>query len=132
MLSHLFSIARKEWDLAVTNPVGDVRRPAPPKNKMRILNQDEARHLLAKTKKSKNKKLHTFVLVMLHTAMRPSECAGLRWDQVNFDARIADLTITKTDPRRVPLTVSAIAALLSIMPEECYCSDYVFLPAKVS
>jgi integrase len=63
--------------------------------------------------------------------MRPSEGAGLIWSQIDFDRRIIDLRETKTDPRRVPLTVPAIEMLASLVPSGGYdCRDYVFLPRK--
>ena len=64
--------------------------------------------------------------------MRPSEGAGLTWGQIDVDARIIDLTITKTKPRRVPLTIKAIELLLEIMPEQYDKSQFVFLPEDCS
>ncbi len=93
---------------------------------------DEARNLLEICKKSRNQKLYHFVQLLLHTGMRPSEGAGLKWGQVDIDARIVDLSITKTKPRRVPLTIKAIEILLDIMPEKCSNQEYVFLPEKIS
>jgi integrase len=131
-LSHIYTIGRKEWGLDIYNPVSDVRRPALPKNRLRVLSQDEISHLLTHCSKSRNKKLRNYVQVMLHTAMRPSEAAGLRWGQLDFDARIVDLTITKTEPRRVSLTEAAIEHLLQLMPASCSCDEYIFRPQKVS
>jgi len=62
------------------------------------LSKDEARNLLEICKMSRNKKLYHYVQLLLHTGMRPSEAAGVAWGQVNIDARIIDLTITKTKP----------------------------------
>ncbi len=39
----------------------------------------------------------------------------LTWGQVDFDGRIIDLQQTKTDPRRVPLTVSALEILSELV-----------------
>ena len=73
-----------------------------------------------------------YVQLLLHTGMRPSEGAGLIWGQVDIDARIIDLTITKTKPRRVPLTIKVIEILLDIMPEQCNKRLSVFLPENIS
>ena len=132
LLSHLYTIARMEWALEVNNPVASIRKPAKPNGRLRLLSKDEARHLLETCKNSRNEKLYTYVQLMLHTGMRPSEAAGLTWGQVDIDARIIDLTITKTKPRRVPLTIKAIEILLDIMPEQCEKSMPVFLPQKIS
>jgi integrase len=64
--------------------------------------------------------------------MRPSEGAGLIWGQVSVDDRIINLTVTKSEPRRVPLTIKAIEILLDIMPENCNRGSRVFLPDKIS
>ena len=68
-------------------------------------------------------------MVQLHTGMRPSEGAGLTWGQIDFDGRVIDLQKTKTDPRRVPVTVPAIETLSQLVPTGGYkCKDFVFLP----
>ena len=132
LLSHLYTIARTEWALEVTNPVAAIRKPAKPDGRLRLLSKDEARHLLETCKKSRNEKLYSYVQLLLHTGMRPSEGAGLTWSQVDIDARIIDLTITKTKPRRVPLTIKAIEILLDIMPEQCNRNQPIFLAEKIS
>ncbi|HBG18342.1 MAG TPA: integrase, partial [Desulfobulbaceae bacterium] len=47
---------------------------------------------------------------------------------VDIDGRIIDLTVTKTKPRRVPLTIKAIEILAEIVPEKCDKKLPVFLP----
>jgi integrase len=97
-----------------------------------MLDRQEISRLLDTCRRSRNKRLHPYVLVMLSTAMRPSEAAGLTWGQLDLDGRIADLTKTKTEPRRVPLTVPAIESLAAIMPETCDPAVPVFLPPRAS
>lgn len=132
LLSHLYTIAKTEWALDVNNPVASIRKPTKPDGRLRLLSKDEARHLLEICQKSRNEKLYTFVQLLLHTGMRPSEGAGLLWGKIDIDARIIDLTLTKTKPRRVPLTIKAIEILLDIMPEECNKNKPVFLPENIS
>ncbi len=132
LLSHLYTIARTEWALEVNNPVTFIRKPATPNGRLRLMSKDEARNLLEICKQSRNEKLYHYVQLMLHTGMRPSEGAGLIWGKVDIDARIIDLTTTKTKPRRVPLTIKAIEILLDIMPEQCNGREPVFLPDKIS
>ena len=132
LLSHLFTIANAEWALDLKNPVATIRKPALPDSRLRLLSKDEARNLLEISKKSRNKKLYHYVQLLLHSGMRPSEGAGLTWGQIDVDARIIDLTITKTKPRRVPLTIKAIELLLEIMPEQYDKVQFVFLPEDCS
>lgn len=132
LLSHLYTIARTEWALEVNNPVAGIRKPAMPDGRLRFLTKDEARNLLEICRNSRNQKLYHYVQLLLQTGMRPSEGAGLKWGQIDIDARIVDLTITKTKPRRVPLTIKGIEILLDIMPEQCSKREPVFLPDKIS
>jgi integrase len=62
--------------------------------------------------------------------MRPSEGAALRRDQVYVESGIIDLTVTKTDPRRVPMTIT-VREMLRRMKKTAE-GMYVFLPDKLS
>ncbi|WP_448872575.1 tyrosine-type recombinase/integrase [Desulfobulbus propionicus] len=46
--------------------------------------------------------------------MRPSEAAGLRWDQIDFERRALTLLITKNEPRTVPLTKTVLEVLAKL------------------
>ena len=70
--------------------------------------------LFVECRKSKNRMLAPLVTLMLNTGMRPEEAVLLRWHQVHIDQQIIDLTKTKTDPRRVPLSASSISVLMDI------------------
>ena len=59
--------------------------------------------------------LSSLILLAVETAMRADELLSLRWDNINFDKRIALLPDTKNGERRiVPLTFRALAILNSI------------------
>ncbi len=129
LLSHIFSTAIREWGAEVTNPVSIIRKPKTPPGRLRFLTEGEINKLLEESKKSHRSNLFNYILLQLHTGMRPSEGASLTWGQVDLDARVLDLQQTKTDPRRVPLTIPAIETLSELIPKENFsCSDYVFLP----
>ena len=128
LLSHLFNVARREWGLPVGNPVSDVTRPKVRNNRTRFLTKEEAQNLLDIAQKSRNKNLYPYLLVMMHTGMRPSEAAGLTWGDVDLDARLVKLQITKTDMRYVPLSEKAGNVLRSICPADAGKDTYVFLP----
>jgi integrase len=128
LLSHMFNVARREWGLPVTNPVLEVTRPKIRNNRTRFLTKEEAQRLLDTAKSSKNKKLYPYLLLMMHTGMRPSEAAGLTWGDVDLDARLIRLSITKTDMRYVPLTEIAENVLRSIRPLNFKIDIHVFLP----
>lgn len=129
LLSHLFVKALKEWELPVENPVNAIDRPKVPKGRIIFLKEDEAVRLLAECRKSRNKMLYPYVLILLHTGMRPSEAAGLRWSQIDLSSRSLTLYITKNEPRTVPLTKAAVAALQK-MREENGDNDLVFFDSE--
>lgn len=115
LLSHLFTKARKEWGIPVDNPVGEIEKPTPPRGRTRFLTEAEARDLLEASKKSRNQKFYFYLLTLLHTGMRASEAAGLRWRQVNLEKRVVYLSDTKNgDIRWVPLTQVLTNALSTL------------------
>lgn len=128
LLSHLFNVARREWGLPVGNPVESVSRPKIRNGRTRFLTKEEAQKLLDIAKDSRNQKLYPYLLVMMHTGMRPSEAAGLTWGDVDLDARLAKLQITKTDMRYVPLTEMAESVLRALRPADAQNDTQVFLP----
>lgn len=126
-LRGLYRHARLAWDLPVPCPVDDVSLPPPPKNREPLLTLAEIERLLDWCCVADSPMLYTYVYLMLHTAMRPSEAAALRWEQVRPAERVIILRETKTGrPRRVPLTRSA-AELLARLPRS---GDQVFLSGR--
>lgn len=128
-LSCMYRMARVEWGLDVTYPGAEIRRPAAPKHRLVLLTPKQIDTLLDYCCDSKSENLYCYVLLLLHTAMRPSEAAGLRWYQVLFDSGMIDLTETKTDPRRVPMTATIRKALTHHQVLRHPENPYVFLPS---
>jgi integrase len=126
LLSHLYKKAIKEWELPIENPVDAIGRPKVPKGRIIFLKEKEAKRLLEACRTSRNKMLYPYVLVLLHSAMRPSEAAGLRWSQIDLASRSLTLHITKTEPRTVPLTKAVVSELQKIKGEKGD-NDFVFL-----
>jgi len=115
LLSHLFTKAKKEWEIPVENPVSGIERPAPPRGRTRFLTEQEASKLLEACRKARNKSFYYFILTLLHTGMRASEAAGLYWRQINLKKRVIYLLDTKNkDPRWVPLTKDLVAELSNL------------------
>lgn len=127
-LSCMYRMARVEWGLAVEDPGKDIRKPSAPRHRLVVLSPEQIAALLDFCCVSRSERLYCYVLLLLHTAMRPSEAAGLRWDQILFEKSIIDLTETKTDPRRVPMTKAA-SEMLKRMPHE---GRHVFLREPLS
>ena len=114
LLSHLFEVARKEWGLDhIINPVKLVRRLRLPRGRdRRLRSAEETATLLTACEIHGGPILLALVKVAIETAMRRSELASLRWDNVNLVARTAHLIETKNgDSRTVPLSSIAITTL---------------------
>ena len=124
----LYRAARIEWGLEVEDPSVDLRRPSAPHHRLSLLSPDQVDRLLDWCCVSRQELLPCYVLLQLHSAMRPSEGAGLRWDQVRQEAGVLDLTTTKTDPRRVPMTPTVQRLLADLRARRPADNPHVFLP----
>lgn len=114
IISHLYTIARKEWGMGgLQNPVEGIRKPPPARARDRRLEGDEEARLLAAAEAS-SAELAIFIKLAIETAMRRGEIAGLEWRHVDLKRHLLHLPKTKNgDSRSVPLTEAASAALES-------------------
>jgi len=111
-LSVVFEQCRKEWGLAVSNPVRQIRMPKPGKPRQRRLEAGEEEALLAACKASRAYYLHSFVVLAIETGMRSGEMLAVTWSNVNFERCTAFLPDTKNgSPRTVPLSTRALSAI---------------------
>jgi integrase len=115
-LSVVFEQSRKEWGLAVSNPVRQIRMPKPGKPRTRRLEAGEEEALLTACAASGAHYLHSFVVLAIETGMRFGELAGVLWNHVDLEKRTVYLPDTKNGQARiVPLSTRAVAAL-QILP----------------
>lgn len=91
-LSHVFTVARKEWHWMSHNPFDGVSKLGESSGRVRFLSEDERVGLLAET--VKDPQLHTFTLVALSTAARAGELWNLSWRDV--DLKEGRLLLRKT------------------------------------
>ena len=113
LLSHLFTIAIKEWRLGlIYNPVSNIRKPPPGAGRDRRLGPDEEKTLLKASDRHSNPMLGWIARIALYTGMRAGEIKGLTRRQVNLEKRTVHLTETKNgSARTVPLTREAVAVV---------------------
>ncbi|WP_131111345.1 integrase [Sulfuricystis thermophila] len=112
VISHLYTIAAKEWGLPVRNPVASVRLPQANNARNRRLDADEEARLMASLAQSRNPYILAFVQLALETAMRRGELLALQWENVDLKRRVAHLPATKNgEARTVPLSSRAVAIL---------------------
>jgi integrase len=110
LLGHMLTIAIKEWGVNLpSNPVTNIRRPAPGAGRNRRLSPEEEARLLDAVDQHSNPMISWVVRIALETGMRWSEILTLNKSQVDLNRRIVRLLRTKnTQPRTVPLTISAV------------------------
>ena len=115
-LSVVFEQSRKEWGLAVSNPIRQIRMPKPGKPRTRRLEAGEEEALLSACAASGAHYLHSFVVLAIETGMRFGELAGVQWKHVDLDKRTIYLPDTKNgEARTVPLSTRAVVAI-KILP----------------
>jgi integrase len=111
ILGHVFETARKEWGIAIANPIRDIRRPPAPNARTRRLVDDEPAHLLMAAA-TYGGEIGPLITWAIETAMRRGEIAAMRWEHVDRKARVLLIPETKNGtPRRVPLSTTALAVL---------------------
>lgn len=104
-LSHVMTIAAREWEWIETNPCARLSRLSEPRGRVRFLSDDERDRLLATCKASQSPHLYPVVVLALSTGARLNEVLSLRWGQVDLSAGRIILHDTKNKERRVlPLT----------------------------
>jgi integrase len=134
ILSHLFSIARKEWGMeSLSNPVELVRKPQPNNARTRRIavveqaaegsatevgdsdRRADGGELERVVAASGSALLPSIVCVAVETAMRRGEIVDLRWEHIDLKRRVAHLPATKNGSARdVPLSTSAVATLQAL------------------
>ncbi len=109
LLSHLYNVANREWEIGLTyNPVAGIRKPSPGEGRNRRLLADEEERLLHACDAHSNPFLGWIVRIALTTGMRRGEILSLRRDQVDLNRRVIRLEETKNGAARtVPLTRDA-------------------------
>ena len=118
VLSHVFTTAVKEWQLAEVNPVTNVVKLPEGRERTRVLSRDEREKLLFACSTSGNRYLYTIVVLALSTGARKTELRTIRPAQVNIGANRIYLEETKTDEARaLVLYGEALRVMTKVMDE---------------
>ncbi len=108
LMSSALNTARREWGIVASNPLSDVRKPAKPQPRDRLVTAEELErlghaagddlgHAVARA-------YHAFRFA-LETGMRAGEIVGLTWERIDVKRRVVHLTHTKNGRARdVPLS----------------------------
>lgn len=112
-LSGVFSVAIRDWEIATTNPVRAIRKPANGRARERRLMPGELERV--KEAASEAPDLPAIITLAVETAMRRSEILGLEWRNIDLSKRVAYLPLTKNgSSRTVPLTTTAVRVLTAL------------------
>jgi integrase len=115
LISHVFTILRKEWNFPADNPVTHIRKPKPSRARNRRLENDEKERLLTACKQSRNPQIYPLVVMAIETGMRLGELLKMEWADINLSKRTIFLDDTKNgSSRTIPLSYKAIETLINI------------------
>ena len=132
LLSHLFTIARKEWGMeSLGNPVEMVRKPKLPQGRTRRLEDGEESRLI-EAAKAYGGEIQHLIPWAIETAMRRGEIAAMRWEHLDKKARVLLIPETKNGTsRRVPLSSKALA-VVEVLPRRIDGAVWNMRPDSIS
>lgn len=111
-LSHVFTIAMKEWGWLEHNPMERVSKPKEPSGRVRFLSPEELDRFVSACRNSTQPDLYPAVMLALSTGARRMEVMSLRWRQVDLKRQMIVLEQTKNGERRsLPLAGPALKAI---------------------
>jgi integrase len=115
LISHVFTVALKEWNIPVINPVSLIRLPQVNNARTRRLEGDEEDRLLRACQQSQNPLLYSLVVLAIETTCRLSELLSITWNDIDLKKRTIFLSDSKNGTSRIiPLSLKAIEVLSSV------------------
>lgn len=126
-ISHVYTIAIKEWEWVHDNPVSRVSKFQENRGRTRYLSESEIKRLLDACKRCSNQYMYFIVVLALSTGARKNEILTLKWEQVDFERGVIRLDETKNgDQRGLPLEGHAYDLLCDLFKNRVVTSDYLF------
>ena len=116
LISHLFTIARREWGMeGLTNPIKNIAMPSGSNERTRRLVGNEEELILNDLKNCRNPYILQATLFALETACRQGEVLRLTWENVDFNQKTAFIDKTKNgESRTIPLSPRALSAITQL------------------
>lgn len=118
LIRALYSTALDEWGWIKSNPLKRVKSPPKPRGRTRLMSPAEIQALCAALgyvdgkPSTKTQRVAVGMLFALETGMRAGEVFGLLAKNVDREARVAHLPLTKNgEERNVPLSTRAVELL---------------------
>jgi len=129
-LSHVYTVAMKEWGWIEDNLLRKVTKMKEPRGRVRFLSDEERSRLLAACKDSESAYLYTIFVLALSTGARRMEILSLSWCDVDLVRGVITLHETKNGERR---TLHLAGYALELLKEHAklrqLCCNLVF-PGK--
>jgi integrase len=114
LLSHVFSVAIREWGIALhSNPVSLIRKPPAGKPRDRILTSEQRAALVGACGQCQSPWVKPVVVFALETAARRGEILALTWRDVDLERKVAKVS-GKTGSRSIPLSPACVSMLRSL------------------
>ena len=116
-----------ERDILTANPCTGIKAPAPEKARDRVLSDDELA-VIWRAACELEAPYDVFVKMLILTGARRNEIAGMRWSEIDLDARIWTLPRERAKNNcelTLPLP-DTIVTILRALPHVAGPSDYVF------
>ncbi|MEM0936753.1 MAG: site-specific integrase [Pseudomonadota bacterium] len=122
LISSVLNLAWREWRVIDRNPAARVKRPKepPPRDRLPTTDEMERMAFVAGNDLStgQGRAWHAFRFACA-SAMRAGEIVGLTWGDIDIDARVAHLPMTKNGTARdVPMTREAVELLKALPRKE--------------
>ncbi len=125
-LSHVFTVAMKEWQWVDDNPFRKIKNLKEPEGRVRFLSDEEREKLLAECK-AHSDDLYAVVVLALSTGGRRGEVMGLTWADVDMKTGLVTFKDTKNGSNRsVPLTGLAFDLVKDVAGRRRFKSEYLF------
>ena len=112
ILSHCFTICKKEWSYEIANPVLSIRRPTNPEPRDRRFTKEELDKIF--TCNRTNPHMKFIIELALELGMRRSEIANIKAQHIK--GNLLSIPVGKIKPRIIPLTPKALQLLKDNLP----------------
>ena len=127
VLSHVFTIAVKEWGWIEDSPMDKVSKLKESRGRVRFLSQEERFLLIDACKESQCPYLDKIVILAMSTGMRKNEIMSLKWADVDLSKGRLVIHETKNGERRaVPLIGYAFEVINQLYQDKKNLSPFLF------
>lgn len=126
-LSHVLSVATRDWGWMPESPMSRVRKLKEPRGRVRYLSSEELNALVAAGARSSDPYLYVILILAISTGMRRGEITTLRVGDIDWERKRIILQQTKNGERRaVPLASRPGKLLREIIPTDAHRNDPAF------